>query len=108
VSPVTFPRAELATAYSFLREVMGLGSLIPIPWCVVLFHVAANPGKTQVEISHATEFTTTLVSRAVDYFRKMGLVSQEPSAEDRRLKCIRLTAKGERFIQGMLKALTKE
>ena len=63
-----------------------------------LFEVLAEPGPRSVRaIADAVQAPISTVSSALDRLEQSGLVCRARSAEDRRVVCIELTARGKKL-----------
>jgi DNA-binding MarR family transcriptional regulator len=91
---------------SLLQALSGLDKNFPLPYSVFLLEVARNEGCSLGDLQKATGMPLPTLSRilwALSTKRQTGaepygLIEQDYSAEDRRRKTIRLSAKGRAFI----------
>jgi len=91
---------------SLLQALSGLDKNFPLPYSVFLLEVARNEGCSLGDLQKATGMPLPTLSRilwALSAKRQTGaepydLIEQDYSAEDRRRKVIRLSAKGRAFI----------
>jgi DNA-binding MarR family transcriptional regulator len=91
---------------SVLRALSGLDKNFPLPYAVFLVEVARNEGCSLSDLQRATGMPLPTLSRvlwALSTKRQNGaapyrLIEQDYSADNRRRKTIRLSAKGRRFI----------
>ncbi len=68
-------------------------------------------GPTPTNLAHALEADRTTITRGLDPLIRDGLVTRQVDVEDRRLRCIELTAKGKRTLdmaRSALEAADKE
>jgi DNA-binding MarR family transcriptional regulator len=91
---------------SLLQALSGLDKNFPLPYAVFLAEVAKNEGCSLGDLRKATGMPLPTLSRilwALSTKRQTGaepygLIEQDYSAEDRRRKTIRLSAKGRAFV----------
>jgi DNA-binding MarR family transcriptional regulator len=91
---------------SLLRALSSLDKNFPLPYSVFLLEVARNEGCSLGDLQKATGMPLPTLSRilwALSTKRQTGaepygLIEQQYSAEDRRRKTIRLSAKGRAFV----------
>ena len=72
---------------------------------IALFEVLAGPGRWNVRgIADAIRAPISTVSSALDRLEESGLVTRNRSAEDRRVVCVELTARGKRLADRLFDA----
>lgn len=64
----------------------------------ILFHVARNPGMSQVHIANYLELEPQNLMRSLDKLEKMGWIKRCSDVKDRRVKCIYITENAEAII----------
>ena len=67
-----------------------------------------EPSATPSEISEAASEKSSNVTRLIDQLLAKGLVSREPSDEDRRKLVVRLSPAGEQLIEQVMPAVIKQ
>jgi DNA-binding MarR family transcriptional regulator len=60
--------------------------------------------RTPAELAEAAGVTRATMTGLIDTLERDGLVRREPDLNDRRMMSVRLTAKAEKFLRGMLPA----
>jgi DNA-binding MarR family transcriptional regulator len=58
--------------------------------------------RTPAELADATGVTRATMTGLIDTLERDGLVKREPDPDDRRMMSVRLTAKGDRFLNDLL------
>jgi DNA-binding MarR family transcriptional regulator len=100
------PDKNSAILLSLLRALSGLDKNFPLPYAIFLLEVARNEGCSLGDLRKATGMPLPTLSRilwALSTHRQNGaepyrLIEQDYSAENHRLKVIRLSARGREFI----------
>lgn len=75
---------------------------------VLMMLDGSEQGLSPSEISEAASEKSSNVTRLIDQLLTKGLVSREPSDEDRRKLVVRLTAQGEQLIERVMPAVIKQ
>lgn len=103
--------ASLAAAYCAPLRVVGKNESSLSSYAVFLT-VAAQEGRTQVEIADDTGLSAKTVSRVIAHLGMsrggLGWVRQVVDADDRRLRRLYLSRKGKSLITRMLKDVRKK
>ena len=73
----------------------------------VLAAVADKPGRSAAEVTSVTPMDKTIVSRAVASLIKDGLIKRTPSAQDKRIAALEMTALGAQRYALISKKLAK-
>ncbi|MFM0045649.1 MarR family transcriptional regulator [Paraburkholderia sediminicola] len=74
---------------------------------ISLFHLNHHESQTIAEIAEATGLSHAAASRMVDGLYREGVVDRREAAEDRRQKCVELTADGLKKIEAMRQVTTE-
>lgn len=75
---------------------------------VLMMLDGSEAGLSPSEISEAASEKSSNVTRLIDQLLAKGLVSREPSEEDRRKLVVRLSAEGERLIETVMPAVIEQ
>lgn len=92
-----------------------IDSELPTQHLHLLMHTAMHPGSTIKDLEKMTGISRAAASRIVDYlsFRQYrdkagpGLLAAEEDPMERRRKLVRITPKGEKFLQDILNEANK-
>lgn len=63
-----------------------------------LAFIGANPGSSVREIAAAVGCPKPVITRAGDLMTEAGLITRQEGADDRRLSCMALTARGKKVL----------
>ncbi len=72
-------------------------------WCVLMTIIENNENITQREIAEILSLETPTVTRILDLLQKKGFIKREPHPEDRRCFIVKLTEKGRKITNDIIR-----
>lgn len=93
-------RTQVAIFRHFSRTVAAQEDITPGLFGM-LHVIAINPGLGQSRLAEAMEVDRSAIVKVVDQLEKRNLIVREPSPNDKRSHCLRLTGEGRKALRRM-------
>lgn len=98
-------RLQQEAVAKFMQHTQEQG-ITPVQFAA-MYAVKAQPGIDQRTLAESISFDTSTIGGVIDRLEARGLMQRNPSAEDKRVRLLKLTTEGEKLLRQALPAVQR-